>query len=81
MHRTMKAECCQPGSVNRWAQQQRFDRWRKVFNEERPHEGLGMRTPADVCQPLARRLDERIKLRLYDADVETRRVNSAGSSH
>jgi transposase InsO family protein len=46
MHRTMKAECCQPGSVNRWAQQQRFDRWRKEFNEERPHEGVGMRTPA-----------------------------------
>ena len=39
----MKAECCRPPSVNGLAQQQRFDRWRKDFNEERPHEGLGMR--------------------------------------
>ncbi|MGB6222452.1 integrase core domain-containing protein, partial [Haloferula sp.] len=78
MHRTMKAECCVPGSVNRWAQQQRFDRWRKVFNEDRPHEALGMRRPAEVYQPSAKRLDERIKMELYDAGVETRRVNSGG---
>lgn len=78
MHRTMKAECCRPGSANRWAQQQRFERWRRVFNQERPHEGLGMRTPAEVYQPSARRLDERIKPDLYDAVVETRRANQAG---
>ena len=78
MHRTMKAECCQPASANRWAQQQRFDRWRRVFNDERPHEGIGMRTPAQVYQRSARRLDERIKPALYEAGVETKRVNKAG---
>lgn len=78
MHRTMKAECCRPASANRQAQQQRFDRWRRVCNEERPHEALGMRTPGQVYQPSARRLDERIKPALYDAGVETKRVNKAG---
>ena len=78
MHRTMKAECCKPPSVNGVAQQQRFDRWRKEFNEERPHEGLGMRLPAQVYQPSARRLDERVKPRLYPLGAEIRRVNSAG---
>ena len=78
MHRTMKAECCHPASANRWAQQQRFDRWRRVFNDERPHEGIGMRTPAQVYQRSARRLDERIKPALYEAGVETKRVNKAG---
>lgn len=78
MHRTMKAECCKPPSANGRAQQQRMDRWRKEFNEERPHEALGMRTPADVYQASARHLDERIKPRLYDLGVETRRVNVAG---
>jgi len=78
MHRTMKAECCKPGSANRRAQQQRFNRWKKVFNEDRPHEALGMRTPAEVYQPSARRLDERIKPRLYEAGVRTKRVNRAG---
>lgn len=78
MHRTMKAECCKPPSVNIPAQQQRVNRWRKVFNEERPHEALGMRYPAEVYQPCARRLDERVKPDLYELGVETKRVNSAG---
>jgi transposase InsO family protein len=78
MHRTMKAECCRPASVNRWAQQQRFDRWRKVFNEQRPHEALGMRTPAEVYQASARRLDERIKPDLYSPGVETMKVGASG---
>ena len=48
------------------------------FNKERPHEGLGMRLPAQVYQPSARRLDERVKPRLYPLGAEIRRVNSAG---
>ena len=78
MHRTMKDECCKPPSANGVAQQQRFDRFRKEFNEVRPHESLGMRVPADVYRPSARRLDERIKPRLYGLGVETRRVSAAG---
>jgi transposase InsO family protein len=78
MHRTLKAECCRPPSVNGYAQQQRFDRWRKDFNEQRPHEGLGMRMPADVYHPSAKRLDERVKPRLYPLGAEIRRVDSAG---
>jgi putative transposase len=78
MHRTMKAECCRPASPNRWAQQQRFDRWRKDFNQERPHESLSQRFPAELYQPSARRLDESIKNHLYDADIETRNVNTSG---
>ena len=78
MHRTMKAECCKSPSANLRAQQQRFDRWRKEFNEERPHEALGMRVPADVYRASARRLDERIKSPLYDLGTETRRVSAAG---
>jgi putative transposase len=78
MHRTMKAECCKPPSVNSRAQQQRMDRWRKEFNFERPHEGLGMRVPADVYHTSARRMSERIKPQLYELGVETKTVNSAG---
>jgi len=78
MHRTMKAECCKPPSANGYAQQQRFDRWRKEFNEVRPHESLGMRVPADVYQASAKRLDERIKPRLYELGADTKRVNTGG---
>jgi len=78
MHRTMKAECCKPPSANSRAQQQRMDRWRKEFNFERPHEGLGMRVPADVYHASARRMSERIKPQLYELGIETKTVNSAG---
>ena len=37
-----------------------------------------MRVPADVYHPSARRLDERVKPRLYSLGTETRRVDSAG---
>jgi hypothetical protein len=74
----MKAECCSPPSCRRQAQQQRFDRWRKEFNEDRPHESIGMRVPADVYQASARRMDERIKTRLYEPGVKTLRVSAAG---
>ena len=78
MHRTMKAECCRPASPNRWAQQQRFDRWRKDFNHERPHESLSQRFPADLYQGSARRLDESIKIHLYEPGTETRNVSMSG---
>ena len=51
--------------MNGHAQQHCFDRWHKGFNEERPHEGLSMRLPAEIYQPSARWLDERVKTRLY----------------
>jgi hypothetical protein len=34
----MKAEAVSPPSANPIAQQQRLDRWRKEYNEKRPHE-------------------------------------------
>ena len=37
-----------------------------------------MRLPAEVYQPSARRLDERIKPRLYPLGAEIKRVDSAG---
>jgi transposase InsO family protein len=48
MHRTLKAEVIQPVSHYRPTQQKRFDRWRWQFNHERPHEALGLVTPASL---------------------------------
>jgi putative transposase len=41
MHRTLKAETARPPAATPRAQQARFDRWRREFNTERPHEALG----------------------------------------
>jgi putative transposase len=55
-----------------------FDRWRKEFNEERPHEALGMKMPKEVYtnSPRSYRPGE------FDLDyegMETRVVQDAGT--
>ena len=34
-----------------------LDVWRREYNEERPHESLGMKVPADVYKPSPRRFE------------------------
>lgn len=81
MHRTLKAECCKPACVDRRAQQKCFDRWSKEFNGSRPHEALGMRVPGDVYRVSNKRMDARIKARLYEPGDEVLKVSSSGSIH
>ena len=54
MHRTLKADACQPPSANAAEQQARFDAFRQEFNHERPHEALGQRPPARLYVPSPR---------------------------
>jgi len=79
MHRTMKEECCRPASANLKAQQLRMDRWKREYNQQRPHESLNQKIPADVYQESRRRLDEQIKCPLYDPGEKTVKVSSSGS--
>lgn len=46
LHRTLKAETTKPPKQNLRAQQRAFDIFRAHYNEERPHEALGQKTPA-----------------------------------
>jgi transposase InsO family protein len=54
MHRTLKAEATRPAASNFLQQQAKFDTFINEFNNERPHEALGMRYPAEVYQPSPR---------------------------
>jgi putative transposase len=47
MHLTLKREATKPASPNFLQQQARFDAFLARYNEERPHEALDMRVPAD----------------------------------
>lgn len=78
MHRTMKRDCCVPASANPRAQQQRFDRWRKEFKEERPHESIGQEFPVTLHQASNHRLNEAIRTRLCEPGEKTRPVNDSG---
>ncbi|MBP1848576.1 transposase InsO family protein [Rhizobium petrolearium] len=48
MHLTLKKEATRPPGKNILQQQARFDVFVREFNEERPHEALDMKVPADL---------------------------------
>lgn len=48
MHLTLKKETTRPPGMNALQQQARFDAFVAEFNDERPHEALAMKCPAEV---------------------------------
>jgi putative transposase len=48
MHLTLKIEATKPASENFLQQQARFDDFIDYFNQERPHQALDMKVPADL---------------------------------
>lgn len=55
-HRIYKAEVARQPAQTMAAQQLKTNRWIKQYNEQRPHQGLGMKTPAEVFKANRRRL-------------------------
>jgi transposase InsO family protein len=56
MHRTLKFETTRPPRANLLQQQERFDEFVEAFNQERPHEALAMKRPAQVYKVSPRKL-------------------------
>lgn len=54
MHLTLKKEATKPPAFNFLQQQERFDRFVDVYNNERPHQALGGACPGDLYTPSAR---------------------------
>lgn len=80
-HETLKRECASPPRASIRAQQAAFDEFRRHYNEERPHEALGMRTPAELYQASPRKLPPSLPEHAYPVGVETRRAHRDGSIH
>ncbi len=57
-----------------------LDLWREQFNNERPHEALGMRTPGELYVPAPRKYDG-TPIALEYAAMATRKVNACGQLH
>jgi len=51
MHLTLKKEATRPSGMNSLQQQARFDAFIARYNQERPHQALGMKVPADLYAP------------------------------
>ena len=75
MHRTLKAETTKPPSSSLSAQQARFNRFRKMYNEERPHDALGLETPVSCYEPSPRTYPEgKLPPLTYPGHFEVRKV-------
>jgi putative transposase len=54
MHLTLKKETTKPAAQNFLQQQARFDDFLDCYNDERPHQALDMKYPAELYQPSPR---------------------------
>ena len=57
MHLTLKKEATRPAAKNFLQQQAKFDRFLQVYNQERPHQAIGMKYPAELYRPSPRPYD------------------------
>ncbi len=77
-HRILKDETTRPPKANRQAQQRRFNRWREEYNQERPHESLGMKSPTELYECSQRPYDGVLHEPSYPEPFAVRRVRSNG---
>lgn len=78
MHRTLKEDTTNPVALTLRLQQRKFDRFRQMFNHERPHEGLNNLTPGSLYQPSSTVLPRTLIAYVYPKGFITRRVNNSG---
>jgi putative transposase len=77
-HLTLQQEATLTPAPTLKAQQRRFDRVRREFNRDRPHEALGQRPPGYVYVASARPYPAQLEDPWYDATHQVRRVNPNG---
>lgn len=78
-HRTLKLELLRDHAWRSLAQcQPEFDRWRNLYNCERPHEALGLTTPVSRYQPSNRPFPECLSPIDYPPGEIVRKVESTG---
>jgi transposase InsO family protein len=77
-HGALERARVRPGGED-WLEQSWLDNFRQEYNELRPHEALGMRTPSSVWHPSSRAYDPNPPAWDYDEGAEMRKVNGNGT--
>ncbi|HEV3432203.1 MAG TPA: integrase core domain-containing protein, partial [Paraburkholderia sp.] len=78
-HRSLKAEVLSRHTFSTHEHvQQELQRWRHVYNTQRPHEALDMATPITRYRPSPRAMPEKLPELQYGPDDVVLRVNSNG---
>lgn len=78
LHLTLKQDTASPPAASLRAQAKRFATFCRLYNEERPHEALGMAVPASLYVPSARIWSGRLRSPEYGSGVAVRRVRTNG---
>ena len=78
MHRSLKAAVCRPPRKSLAQQQKDFDDFTLEYNRERPHEALGMQTPACFYRPSERCYPSKLPGIEYDRWLAVRKVLPSG---
>jgi len=79
MHRELKAECTRPAGKNLKSQQYKFNRFRTEYNNERPHESLGMKMPNEVHKRSIREYPRIIRDWDYERNIRAKMVTVNGA--
>ncbi len=77
-HLTLKQDTASPPAQSLPAQQRRFDRFQRIYNEQRPHEALGDQTPASCYRTSTRRYSGHLRSPDYSDAYQVRRVRRSG---
>lgn len=78
-HETLKAETASPPRGSIRAQQAAFNCFQETYNEERPHEALAMKTPAELYELSPRQLPATLPDHVYKDGFEGRSVRRDGA--
>jgi hypothetical protein len=78
MHRILKADTAQPPAGNLEGQRRRTRRWIEEYNEQRPHEGIGLEVPAGLYRRSGVEMPRRQKQMRYPAGWERHWVKRSG---
>lgn len=81
LHKTLKLEAANPPAPSWNRQQSELDEFRRRYNELRPHEALGMKTPTQCYQPSPREYPRRLPELEYPEGMKLARVQAHGDLH
>ena len=79
MHRDLKAACAKPSAYDLKAQQRRLNHFVKEYNHIRPHEALGMETPAAIHSFSTSPFPERVPGFDYNSNMKVLKVTQNGA--
>lgn len=78
MHLTLKQNTARPSGANFLQQQEKFDNFKKEFNNERPHDALAMKYPAEIFKSSKKKYPKELLTPEYPLHDLSKNVTATG---